>query len=351
VLALDSDADGNLYYRIVDAASHETGELSELKQERAAGIDGGVSRVDREGASEEGSPEGPHLIGDATVDSTGDGADPYSPRTVEGGGAHLEPEQSSSGPASGAGAQGGATGTVGTSRGGGRFDREPSARSEAHLDSAASRRSRAPSIDSGPAAGAEGASGGTDGSTTEDPLAGVTRKQAATDARVDACGEEPLVVQAEAECEPRPFADSSPVVASCSEYNPRSSTGLVQREENRSTIGQVQGPGGASASATAAGAGEAMTYQEGGQFDKPEHQPGMSLLLSLILCGTGQIYNGEVSKGIMMMVLCFLLWFVLLGWVVHIWSIVDSVVVAERINRLSGDNSQTTGPNRQLSSG
>ncbi|AWV91378.1 hypothetical protein DN745_07050 [Bradymonas sediminis] len=62
----------------------------------------------------------------------------------------------------------------------------------------------------------------------------------------------------------------------------------------------------------------------------------MALLLSLILCGTGQIYNGEVSKGIMMMVLCFLLWFVLLGWVVHIWSIVDSVVVAERVNRSNG---------------
>jgi TM2 domain-containing membrane protein YozV len=68
-------------------------------------------------------------------------------------------------------------------------------------------------------------------------------------------------------------------------------------------------------------------------IEQPEHQPGMALLLSLILCGTGQIYNGEVSKGIMMMVLCFLLWFVLLGWVVHIWSIVDAVVVAERLNR------------------
>ncbi|RDV40144.1 hypothetical protein FRC96_09165 [Lujinxingia vulgaris] len=61
----------------------------------------------------------------------------------------------------------------------------------------------------------------------------------------------------------------------------------------------------------------------------------MALLLSLILCGTGQIYNGEVSKGIIMMVLCILLWLVLLGWVVHIWSIVDAVVVAERINRQS----------------
>lgn len=69
------------------------------------------------------------------------------------------------------------------------------------------------------------------------------------------------------------------------------------------------------------------------EVEQPEHQPGMALLLSLILCGTGQMYNGEVSKGIMMMVLCFLLWFVLLGWVVHIWSIVDAVVVAERLNR------------------
>ena len=72
-------------------------------------------------------------------------------------------------------------------------------------------------------------------------------------------------------------------------------------------------------------------------IEQPEHQPGMALLLSLILCGTGQIYNGEVSKGIMMMVLCFLLWFVLLGWVVHIWSIVDAVVVAERLNRQPQD--------------
>jgi TM2 domain-containing membrane protein YozV len=68
-------------------------------------------------------------------------------------------------------------------------------------------------------------------------------------------------------------------------------------------------------------------------IEQPEHQPGMALLLSLILCGTGQIYNGEVSKGITMMVLCFLLWFALLGWVVHIWSIVDAVVVAERMSR------------------
>lgn len=354
VLELDSDAEGNLYYRVVDAAAHDTGRISELKQERAAGIDGGVDRAgDGADQSEREAPAGPHLIGDSTVDSTGDDADPYSPRTVEDGGARLEPEGSGAEREPVAGDRGGTTGSVGTAgdRGSGRGG-SPSleGRSEAHLDSAVSRSSGARSTGSGPVAGSQRESGGTDGSTSQSPLAGVTRKQAAMDASVDACGEEPLVVQAEAECEPRPFADSSPVVASCSDYNPRSSTGLVRREENRSSIGQVRDTGGASASATAASGG-AMMYQEGGQFEKPEHQPGMSLLLSLILCGTGQIYNGEVSKGIMMMVLCFLLWFVLLGWVVHIWSIVDSVVVAERINRQSGDNSQTTGPSRQLSSG
>ena len=71
-------------------------------------------------------------------------------------------------------------------------------------------------------------------------------------------------------------------------------------------------------------------------IDQPEHQPGMALLLSLILPGTGQIYNGEMSKGIMMMVMSFLLWWVLLGWVVHIWSIVDAVVIAERMSRKQG---------------
>lgn len=83
------------------------------------------------------------------------------------------------------------------------------------------------------------------------------------------------------------------------------------------------------------------------EIDRPEHQPGMALLLSLILPGTGQIYNNEVTKGVTMMVLCFLLWFVLLGWVVQIWSIVDAVVIAEKINRKPGKGAMDREPQPQ----
>ncbi len=82
-------------------------------------------------------------------------------------------------------------------------------------------------------------------------------------------------------------------------------------------------------------------------IDRPEHQPGMALLLSLILPGTGQIYNNEVTKGVTMMVLCFVLWFVLLGWVVQIWSIVDAVVIAEKINRKPGEGGMEHEPQPQ----
>lgn len=126
----------------------------------------------------------------------------------------------------------------------------------------------------------------------------------------------PFVVSDEVRCDPRPIPQQKLVMTSCDNYSPP----------------PVENPWFQQVPTDAL-----VEYQENALVDydlhQPEHQPGMALLLSLILCGTGQIYNGEVSKGITMMVLCFLLWFVLLGWVVHIWSIVDAVVVAERINR------------------
>ncbi|MHA7877086.1 DUF4339 domain-containing protein [Roseivivax sp.] len=52
--------------------------------------------------------------------------------------------------------------------------------------------------------------------------------------------------------------------------------------------------------------------------------PGLALLLSLVIVGLGQIYNGETAKGIMMFLGCLLLWALLLGWVIHIWAMVDA---------------------------
>jgi len=172
-----------------------------------------------------------------------------------------------------------------------------------------------------------------DGSSDRDPQrtrrpdspvwAGVATRVASPDASLDRCGASPVVVSTEVRCGPRPLPASKPVVISCSDQD---------RPDRSTTRAQEQMWFGQTSDDTAmVQAGETALARD--YIEQPEHQPGMALLLSLILCGTGQIYNGEVSKGIMMMVLCFLLWFVLLGWVVHIWSIVDAVVVAEKLNR------------------
>ena len=60
--------------------------------------------------------------------------------------------------------------------------------------------------------------------------------------------------------------------------------------------------------------------------------PGIALLLSLLICGVGQMYNGQVGKGILMLLGCIMLWLILLGWVIWIWSMVDAYQTAKRMN-------------------
>ncbi len=176
-----------------------------------------------------------------------------------------------------------------------------------------------------------GAPDGEDGSAIGAPPRGgtfrpswptVSTRIASPDASLDSCGSSAVVVSTKVRCEPRPLPAAKPMIVSCGDS-------LVDQRQEQSWFGAPN------TSTALAEVGETALAREY-YIEQPEHQPGMALLLSLILCGTGQIYNGEVSKGIMMMVLCFLLWFVLLGWVVHIWSIVDAVVVAERLNRRHG---------------
>lgn len=167
--------------------------------------------------------------------------------------------------------------------------------------------------------GPDGASGRRNIAKKVSPAwSAVSSRAAATDGTVGSSVGNRYLVQTNARCEPQALASNRPVMTACDD-NP-SYAARTQTDEwfgNPRSTALV--PAGSTALST--------------ELDQPEHQPGMALLLSLILCGTGQMYNGEISKGLMMMVLCFLLWFVLLGWVVHIWSIVDAVVVAERLNR------------------
>ena len=77
-----------------------------------------------------------------------------------------------------------------------------------------------------------------------------------------------------------------------------------------------------------------MTYQH------PQiKSPGLAAVLSFLWGGLGQIYNGEIGKGLLIMFVQFinaLLMLVLIGFftwpIVWIWGIYDAYKTAERIN-------------------
>lgn len=56
----------------------------------------------------------------------------------------------------------------------------------------------------------------------------------------------------------------------------------------------------------------------------------LAVVLSLLIVGVGQMYNGEIGKGILMLIGCILLWMVALGWIINIWSIIDAYIVSNR---------------------
>lgn len=50
----------------------------------------------------------------------------------------------------------------------------------------------------------------------------------------------------------------------------------------------------------------------------------LAALCSFFIPGLGQLLQGRMLSAFLHFVLAFLLWFVLLGWIVHLWSIVDA---------------------------
>lgn len=69
---------------------------------------------------------------------------------------------------------------------------------------------------------------------------------------------------------------------------------------------------------------------EGGEA-KPK-SAGTALVLSLLIVGLGQFYNGQIGKGLLMMFGCILLWIVMLGWIINIWSMIDAYQTAKAMN-------------------
>jgi TM2 domain-containing membrane protein YozV len=67
--------------------------------------------------------------------------------------------------------------------------------------------------------------------------------------------------------------------------------------------------------------------------DAAPKSPGIALLLSFFICGAGQMYNGQVGKGILMLVgFALTIWFFGLGLIIYIWSMVDAYSTAKQMN-------------------
>ena len=50
----------------------------------------------------------------------------------------------------------------------------------------------------------------------------------------------------------------------------------------------------------------------------------VAALCSFFVPGLGQLIQGRLVKAIIQFVLASLLWIVLMGWVIHLWSIIDA---------------------------
>jgi len=76
------------------------------------------------------------------------------------------------------------------------------------------------------------------------------------------------------------------------------------------------------------------------QIIQPPKNPGLAAVLTFLIPGLGQMYNGEIGKGIVIMivqVVNLLLMSIIIGFItgpiVMIWAIYDAYKTAERINQ------------------
>lgn len=50
----------------------------------------------------------------------------------------------------------------------------------------------------------------------------------------------------------------------------------------------------------------------------------IAALCSFFIPGLGQLIQGRLFKALVMFVLASLLWLIWLGWIIHLWSIIDA---------------------------
>ena len=52
----------------------------------------------------------------------------------------------------------------------------------------------------------------------------------------------------------------------------------------------------------------------------------IAALASFFIPGLGQLLQGRVLMAAIQFVLAAVLWFILMGWIIHLWSIVDAAL-------------------------
>jgi len=52
----------------------------------------------------------------------------------------------------------------------------------------------------------------------------------------------------------------------------------------------------------------------------------IAALASFFIPGLGQLVQGRIIKALIMFVLAALLWMILMGWIIHLWSILDAAL-------------------------
>lgn len=67
-------------------------------------------------------------------------------------------------------------------------------------------------------------------------------------------------------------------------------------------------------------------------FDEGQGSTGnvIAALASFWIPGLGQLIQGRLAKAIFMAILAVILWIFLLGWIVHLWSILDAAMFKPR---------------------
>lgn len=50
----------------------------------------------------------------------------------------------------------------------------------------------------------------------------------------------------------------------------------------------------------------------------------LAALCSFFIPGLGQLLQGRVGMALLQFILATILWFILLGWAIHLWSVIDA---------------------------